>query len=308
MAVSKPCSPACLHARARGGGGGGGMPFSRRTPLLSHSYIELSVTNGLSSRLTAEVRREGVRWVQEFARAVAVTPPTDTGPTAGTGTTITFWPDSDIFGTAECSFDELAERFRELAFLNRGLHISLTDLRRPAEPRSARFRSPGGARDFVAFLDVQAGAPAGPEVIGFVREDERMAGAMEVAFQWRGSGAERVRSFANSLPTPGGGTHEEGFRDGVAAAVNAYARQQKLLTETDPGLDTDRISEGLTAIVSVKLDHPELVGATRGVLGNVAVRGCVGQAVQEHLGRWLEEHPEQAAAVVGRIVQGARRV
>ncbi len=265
------------------------------------------ITNALSNRLTAEVRREGVRSVLEYSRGVAVTPPTQAGPATGSGTTITFWPDADIFGTAECSFDVLAERFRELAFLNRDLDISLSDRRRPADPRSARFRFPGGAREFVAFLHARAEAPVHPDVIGFEREDPQLPGAVEVALRWCHSREERVRSFANSRPTPGGGTHEEGFRDGVAAALNAYAREQQLLTATDPALSADRIGEGLTAVVSVKLDHPELLGAVRDVLGGATVRACVGQAVREHLSGWLEGHPEQAAAVIGRIVEGAHQ-
>ncbi|MDJ0345375.1 hypothetical protein QMK19_21295 [Streptomyces sp. H10-C2] len=200
----------------------------------------------------------------------------------------------------------LTDRFRELAFLNRDLDISLTDKRCPAESRLVRFRFPGGVRDFVAFLDEQAAAPVHPDIIGFEREDPRMAGTMEAALRWHGSGEERVRSFANSRPTPAGGTHVLGFHDGVGAAVHAYARERRLPTGTDPDLSTDRIGEGLAAVVSVKLEHPEFEGSKRGVLGNAMVRACVGQAVQEHLGRWLEEHPEQAAAVIDRIIQGAR--
>jgi DNA gyrase/topoisomerase IV subunit B len=120
------------------------------------------------------------------------------------------------------------------------------------------------------------------------------------------SPGERIRSFANSRPTIGG-THERGFRDGLVAAITAYARERQLLAATGPDLDADRIGEGLTAVVSVKLDHPEFEGSTRGVLGNAAARACVAQAVQEHLGRWLDGHPEQALTVVDRTVQAARR-
>ncbi|MFJ2810559.1 ATP-binding protein [Kitasatospora sp. NPDC087271] len=282
-------------------------PGDRHEVTLGLCGIGPSVTNALSRRMTSEVRREGVRWIQEYARGIAVAPPTQAGPATGSGITIVFWPDADIFGTAECSFDGLADRFRELAFLNRDLDISLTDERCPVEPRSVRFRFPGGARDFVAFLDEQEGAPVHPDIIDFEREDLRMAGTVEVALRWSGSREEQVRSFANSRPTTGGGSHVVGFRDGVAAALNAYARERLLLTATDPDLSADQIGEGLTAVVSVKLDDPEFQGAIRDVLGNTAVRACVGQAVQEHLGRWLEEHPERAAAVLDRIVEAARR-
>ncbi|GGV40829.1 hypothetical protein GCM10010495_67970 [Kitasatospora herbaricolor] len=304
-----------------GGAGGGGGPdlealLTRIEPWVGPDVrhdvtagfgMWLFVANALSRRLLVEVRREGVRRVQEYARGVAVTPLTEAGPADGSGTTLTFWPDAEIFGEVECSFQGLADRFRELAFLNRGLDISLTDRRRSDEPRSVRLRFPGGARDFVAHLDEQAGAAVHGEVIGFEREDPRMAGTLEVALRWRGSGAERVRGFANSRPTPGGGSHETGLRDGLVAAVNAYARGRRLLTEADPDLDEERIGKGLTAVVSVKLDDPRFEGCTRDRLGNGPVRACVGQAVQEHLGRWLTEHPAQAAAVVGRVVRGGRR-
>ncbi|MEU2389699.1 hypothetical protein [Streptomyces sp. NPDC007369] len=265
------------------------------------------VTNALSSRTRAEVRRNGVHWVQEYARGVATTPPTAAGPTTGSGTIIAFWPDTDIFGTAECSFAVLSERFRELAFLNRGLDISITDERSSGGSRSVRHVFPGGARDFVTFLDAQAEAPVHPDVISFEREDPQMAGTVEVALRWGGSREERLRGYANSEPTPEGGTHTAGFRDGVAAALNAHAREWRLLTATTPDLSVDQIVEGLTAVVSVKLDRPEFTGSTHGVLGGAAVRAGVANAVQQHLGAWLHEHPEQAAAIVDRIIRGARK-
>ncbi|MFF8697203.1 ATP-binding protein [Streptomyces sp. NPDC015144] len=265
-----------------------------------------AVVNALSRRMTAEVRREGVRWAQEYARGVATTPLTKVGAATGCGTTITFWPDADIFGTTEFSFDGLEERFRELAFLNQGLDISLTDLRRLDVSHSVRLHFPGGTQDFVDFLDGHAAAHALLETIAFGREVPQMAGEMDIAFRWCSCPDERVRSFANSWPTVDG-THVVGFRDGMAAAVTAYAREHGLLTPMDPDIGADRIREGLTAVVSVKLDRPEFEGATRGVLGNSEVRDCVGQAVQDHLGRWLKEDPERAAAVIDPIVQGARR-
>lgn len=257
------------------------------------------VVNALSRRMTAEVRHEEVRWVQEYARGQAVTPLTEAGAAAGTGTVIAFWPDADIFGTAQFAFESLAERFRELAFLNRGLEVSLADRRRSDAPRSLRFGFPGGARDLVDFLD--GGRPPGAattDIISFEHEDPRMAGVMEVAFHWSDSPEERIRTFANSRSTIGG-AHELGFREGVATAVTAFARERRLLAATEPDLDTERTIAGLTAVVSVKLDRPEFEGATHGVLGNPEVRTCLRQAVRDHLGRWLREHPEQATAVMG---------
>ncbi|MEU2281498.1 ATP-binding protein [Streptomyces sp. NPDC013178] len=285
----------------------GAEPGGRHTTAVRIVALGPAVTNALSSRLTAEVRRYGVRWVQEYTRGVAVTPPTAAGPATGSGTTIAFQPDAGIFETTEVSYAVLAQHFRELAFLNRGLDVTLTDERPPGEPRSERFRFPGGAADFVAFLDAEAGTPLHRDVICFERTDPRMEGTMEVALRWCDSPEERIRGFANSRATLEGGTHEAGFRAGVTAAVNAYARQRRLLTAADPDLTIDRIGEGLTAVVSVKLDCPEFQGATRGRLSGAVIHDCVATAVQEHLGAWLEEQEDAAGAVIGRILQGARR-
>ncbi|MBD0672926.1 DNA gyrase subunit B [Streptomyces sp. CBMA156] len=287
-------------------GAGAGLR-GRHDVMLGHAGVGLVVANALSSRLTAEVRREGVRRVREYARGVAVTPVTGAGPAAGSGTIVTFWPDTEIFGATEFPFDYLADRFRELALLNRDLDVLLTDSRRSDGSRSLRFRFPGGARDHVRLLDART-APSGPGGLGglgFEQEDPRMAGTMEVALRWRDAPDERIRSFANCHPTPRGGTHEAGFRDGVAAALNAHARRRDLLGAADPGLTARQAGAGLTAVVSVKLDRPEFHGSTRDVLGDDTVRGCVGQAVREHLGAWLEAHPEQAAAVVRQAARGA---
>lgn len=281
-------------------------PSSPRHLLLSSFGLGLAIVNALSSRLVAEVQREGVRRVQEYMRGVVVAPPADATNASGTGTTITFWPDAGILKTTECSFDALAERFRELAFLNRDLDVSLRDERRPADPRSARFRSPGGVREMVAFLDGQTAALVHPDVISFEREDARMSGTMEVALRWRRSGQERVRSFANSAPMLGG-THLVGFFEGVEAAINAYAREQRLLTAANRDLAANEIGQGLTAVVSVKLEYPQFEGATREMLSNAEAHTCVREALQEHLGTWLGEHPNQAAAVIGRIMRDTGR-
>ncbi|MFJ5307146.1 DNA gyrase subunit B [Streptomyces sp. NPDC088350] len=274
--------------------------------------VGLFVVNALSSRMTAEVRGEGARRVYAYARGVAVEPPAAVGPATGCGTAISFWPDTEIFETTSCSFTELAELFRQVAFLNRSLKISLTDERPADGPRSVLYQFPDGVRDFVAALGAERGAALDPHVIGFEREDPRMAGTMEVALLWNGahkdshedSHEESIRGFANSRATSEGGTHVDGFRDGVAAAVTAYARKRGLLASADPDLRADRIGEGLTAVVSVKLDRPEFLGCTRGLLGNTDVRVCVAEAVQEYLADWFEEQPERAAEVVDRVVGG----
>ncbi|WP_037604661.1 ATP-binding protein [Streptacidiphilus rugosus] len=269
----------CLRATHRG----------RHEVHLSRFGLGPSVANALSSRLTAEVHLDGTRWTGEYARGVAVSPLTAVGPTADSGTVITFRPDPEIFHTVEFSFDTLADRFRELAFLNRPLDVSLT-----GERRSLRLRFPGGARDFVAFLDEPARtAVHHSDVIGFERDDPQMEGTMEIAFRWSHSPEERIRGFANSLATRGG-THLEGFRDGVVAAVTSHARAHGRFAAAE------RVTAGLTAVVSVKLDQIELEGACRDVLGNGAVRTSVRRAVEEELSRWLADHPEQARALVER--------
>ncbi len=274
----------------------------RHIVAVSHPGAGLLVPNALSSRLTAEVRRDGVLRVQEYARGVPVAPPATVSPATGSGTTITFWPDADIFETTQCSFAVLAERFRQVAFLNRGLGISLTEERAAGDARAVLFRFPDGVRDFVAALDAETGAGIHPDILCFECEDPRMAGTMEVALMWMSSHKRPVRGFTNSRATQEGGTHVDGFLDGVVGAVTAYARQRGLLGAADPGPDAVRIGECCTAVVSVKLDRPEFLGATRGLLGNADVRGCVDEAVRRHLGDWFEERPEWATRVVNRVV------
>lgn len=264
--------------------------------------VGLAVVNALSSRMRAEVRQDGVSTVWEYARGVAVAQPTAPEPTtesgSGSGTTFSFWPDPEIFQTTEQSFEALADRFRELAFLNRALDISLIDEREPAEPASVRFRFPDGVRGFVAYLD---GESSGSDIVGFEQDDPDMEGEMEIAWRWTASSMERIRSFANSWTTHGG-THERGFRDGTADAINTYAREQQLLAETDSDLGDSQIGEGLLAVVAVRLDHPELQGSSRGILSNGHVGARVREAVREHLSRWLDAHPDQAHALISRMV------
>ncbi|MFJ9246710.1 ATP-binding protein [Streptomyces sp. NPDC101776] len=281
-------------------------PSGRRTAIVTHFGVGLLVANALSSRLTAEVRGAGTRWVKEYARGVEADPPVTVGSETGSGTTLSFWPDAEIFETTWCSFSVVAERFRQLAFLNQGLAISLTDERPAAGVRRVVFQFPDGVRDFVAALSAEAetGVALEPDVFGFEREDARMAGTMEVALLWRGSGKARIRGFANSRATREGGSHVYGLRDGVVAAVTAFARERGLPAASDSDARADRIVEGLTAVVSVKLDHPEFLGSTRELLGNTEVRVCVAEAVQERLGEWFAEQPERAPELVDRIVGG----
>ncbi|WP_405866969.1 DNA gyrase subunit B [Streptomyces sp. NBC_01515] len=292
----------------------GSGPIGRRTAVIAPFSLGLFVANALSSRLTVEVRGEGTRWVKEYARGVEVEQPDTVGALTGgvgsateSGTVVSFWPDTEIFETTWCSFPVLAERFRQLAFLNRGLAISLTDERPADGPGRVLFQFPYGVRDFVAALDAETGAYPMADVFGFEREDERMAGTMEVALLWGYSRGARIRGFANSLATHEGGTHLDGFRDGVVAAVTAFAQERGLPAASDLGARADLIIESLTAVVSVKLDQPEYLGATRTLLGNTAVRVCVAEAVREHLGDWFAERPERGEKVIDRVVRASRR-
>ena len=257
-----------------------------------------SIVNALSRRLVVEVWSEGRREVREYACG---SPDVDADahadavlkPASGSGTIFTFWPDPDIFETTDFSFDALAEGFKELAFLYRELNFVLTDER--TEPRTLRLHFPGGVREMVAYLDGEGAS----DIAGFERDEPQMAGMMDIAWHWRGSGQEQIRGFVNTRHTPEGGTHLLGFRDGVAGALTAYARERGLLAASDPDISADAIGAGLTAIVSVKLEFPEFEGCTRGTLGNAEVRGCVRQAVEEHFGAWLADHPQQAAEILG---------
>jgi DNA gyrase subunit B len=272
--------------------------------------MDFLIVNALSSSLTAEVRRDGVRWVQEYAYGVPVTAPVQAGPATGNGTTIGFLPDTGVFEAAAVySFPAMAQRLMELAFLNRGLAVSLTDERVPGEPAVARFRFPDGVRDFVAFIDAGLPLPGSliPEdVVGFEHEDARMGGTLELALRWRGTSGERIHGYANSRLTPEGGTHVEGFREGLAAAIDACARRRGVLSAADPAWGADLVAQGLTAVVSVKLDRPEFLGATRGGLGDATVRTCVAEAVRDRFGAWLAEHPEQAAEIIARTARTTR--
>jgi DNA gyrase subunit B len=221
---------------------------------------------------------------------------TDVEVASGSGTAFTFWPDPDIFETTDVSFEVLVERFRELAFLYRELDFVLTDER--SESRSLRLHFPGGVREMVAHLDGEGES----DIAGFEQDEPQMAGMMEIAWRWRGFGEGQVQGFANARATLGGGTHVLGFRDGVAGALTAHARERGLLAATDPDVGWDAVGAGLTAIVSVKLEHPQFEGCTRDTLSNAEVRGYVRQAVERHFGAWLADHPQQATEILAQTV------
>ena len=226
-----------------------------------------SVVNALSKRLVVQVKRDGNIYEMEFARGKTVKKMTVVGKSQATGTTITFWPDDEIFETTVYSFDTLHDRLQEMAFLNRDLKIVLTD-ERELTPRVEEFCYSGGIIDFVKFLNEGKEVADGlkrPIYLEGKNEADNPAkrGEVEVAIQWNTSYSENVMSFANNIYTPEGGMHLEGFRTALTRVVNDYARKQNILKEKDANLTGDDIREGLTAIVSVKLGDPQFEGQTK---------------------------------------------
>ncbi|NUP34145.1 MAG: DNA topoisomerase (ATP-hydrolyzing) subunit B [Streptomycetaceae bacterium] len=294
-----------LHAGGKFGGGGyavsGGL----------HG-VGLSVVNALSTRLSAEIRTDGHRWTQDYRNGAPLTPPLRHEATSRTGTSLSFWADGAIFETVTYSFETLARRFREMAFLNRGLTLTLTDERPSAGEdgsgpagKTATFRYDGGITDFVTYLNARKGEPVHPSVVTIMAEDPARLLSVEVALQWNGQYAESVYSYANAIHTHGGGTHEEGFRAALTSVVNRYARDKKLLRDKDANLSGEDIREGLTAIVSVKLAEPQFESQTKYKLGNTEARTFVQKTVHEHLADWFDRHPHEASDIVRKSVQAA---
>ena len=292
-----------LHSGGKFGGGGyavsGGL----------HG-VGVSVVNALSSRLEVEIMRDGFTWNQSYELSKPVTDLIRGEPTEDTGTTVTFWADPEIFETIDYSFETLARRLQEMAFLNRGLVISLTDERQDAKdadgkPRQVRFCYDGGIADFVRHLNSSKGEPIHKTIIDFGAEDTHRRISVEIAMQWNSQYSESVYTFANTINTHEGGTHEEGFRAALTSIVNKYARDKKLLKEKDDNLAGEDIREGLTAIVSVKLGEPQFEGQTKTKLGNTEAKTFVQKICHDHLGDWFERNPSEAADIVRKAIQAA---
>ncbi|WP_329404400.1 DNA topoisomerase (ATP-hydrolyzing) subunit B [Streptomyces melanogenes] len=293
-----------LHAGGKFGGGGyavsGGL----------HG-VGLSVVNALSTRLTAEVWADGFRWSQSFEHGEPTGPIARHEETDRTGTTITFWANDAIFETTDYSFETLARRFQEMAFLNKGLTLTLTDERAAAPaadgdegaPRVVSYRYDGGIVDFVKYLNSRKGEPVHPTVIGVEAQDPGRLLSVEIAMQWNGQYTDSVYSYANAIHTHDGGTHEEGFRIALTTVVNRYARDKKLLREKDDNLSGEDIREGLTAIISVKLGEPQFEGQTKTKLGNTEAKTFVQKVVHEHLTDWFDRNPNEAADIIRKAIQ-----
>jgi DNA gyrase subunit B len=268
--------------------------------------VGVSVVNALSSRFEVEIRKDGYVWRQSYAVSEPTGPLARDEQTAETGTTITFWPDGDIFESTVWSFELLSRRLQEMAFLNRGLAITLTDERPDhinGEPHVVSFRYQGGIADFVRYLNASK-EPVHSTVIDF--GDESPGISAEVAMQWTGSYAESVHTFANTINTAEGGTHEEGFRAALTSIVNRYAREQNMLREKDENLTGDDVREGLTAIIHVKLAEPQFEGQTKTKLGNTEAKSFVQRVCNDQLRDWFERNPGEAKAIVIKATQAAR--
>ncbi len=293
--------------------------------------VGVSVVNALSTRLEADICRDGYEWFQTYDKSVPGTL-RQGEKTKKTGSTIRFWADPDIFETTTYDFETIARRLQEMAFLNKGLTIELTDERVAPEavvdevvsdhaeaPKSADekaaeaaapqkvkhrvFHYPGGLVDFVKHIN-RTKTAIQPSVIDF--EGKGPGHEVEIAMQWNAGYSESVHTFANTINTHEGGTHEEGFRAALTTVVNKYAKDKKLLKDKDPNLTGDDIREGLAAVISVKVQQPQFEGQTKTKLGNTEVKSFVQKICNEELQHWFDANPAEAKTVVNKAVSSAQ--
>ncbi len=267
--------------------------------------VGVSCVNALSDYLRAEVRRDGKVYMQEYSLGKPKAPVQVIGESSEHGTTITFHPDATIFQTTVYQFEVLANRLRDLAYLNAGIHLSLTDLRSLDEngkPRTESFYSETGLDDFVKFLDEGKTSLIG-DVIHI--HSNKNGIPVEVAMTYNDSFKENIYSFVNNINTIEGGTHLTGFRRGLGATLKKYAEDSKMLDKVKVELSKDDFLEGLTAVISVKVLEPQFEGQTKTKLGNTEVMGAVDSSIREALGAYLEEHPNEAKAIVEKVILAA---
>lgn len=291
--------------------------------------VGISVVNALSTRLEAEVDTDGYHWAQEYKDSKPGTL-IQGDPTKRTGTTIRFWADPNIFETTVYNFETVSRRLQEMAFLNKGLTITLTDQRvavndvvddvvsdtaeapkhadenAPATTPKVKTRTyhyPGGLEDYVKHIN-RTKTPIHNSIVAFTGKGT--GHELEVAMQWNSGYSESVHTFANTINTHEGGTHEEGFRSALTTVVNKYAKDKKLLKEKDDNLTGDDIREGLAAIVSVKVSEPQFEGQTKTKLGNTEVKSFVQRTCNEHLAHWFEANPADAKTIVTKAVSSAQ--
>jgi DNA gyrase subunit B len=266
-----------------------------------------SVVNALSQKLTVSVKRQGFEWNQSYQDGVPDAPLTKGQATDITGTTITFWPSSIIFETVDFEYEILRTRFQQMAFLNKGLRINLLDERPTAGGRKDSYMYEQGLVDYVQYLNsAKKIEVVHPEIISFEAEDTERRIALEVAMQWTNAYSESVHTYANTINTHEGGTHEEGFRAALTTLVNKFARTSGLLKEKDENLTGEDVREGLTAVVSVKLGEPQFEGQTKTKLGNTEAKSFVQKVTGEFLGDWFERNPAQGKDVVRKALQASQ--
>ncbi|HEX7511349.1 MAG TPA: DNA topoisomerase (ATP-hydrolyzing) subunit B, partial [Chitinivibrionales bacterium] len=262
--------------------------------------VGVSCVNALSQFLEAEVYRDGKIYFMKFNTGVPEEDVKTTGTSDKTGTKIRFKPDSTIFETTDFSFDTLSKRLRELAFLNKGITISVTDER--SDDKKHVFCYPGGLLSYIKFLDENR-TPLHPDPIYFLQQRDTVE--IEIAMQYNDSYAENIFSFANNINTIDGGSHLMGFKKGLTRAINSYIVSYNLLKNNAIELKGEDLREGLTAVLSVKLPHPQFEGQTKTKLGNSEVAGIVEMAVVEYLGTFLEENPPIAKKIIEKCVNSA---
>ena len=291
-----------LHAGGKFGGGGysvsGGL----------HG-VGASVVNALSTTLHVEIERDGSKYFQSYKLGVPDAPLKSVGASENNGTKVSFWPSAEIFDTTIFSFEILSTRFREMAFLNRGLTITLTDERAghvddKGEPVKVVYKYNGGISDFVRHLNSTKGE-AHKNVIDFESEDSKLKISAEIAMQWSAGYTESVYTFANTINTQEGGTHEEGFRASLTSIVNKYGEEWGLIKKREDRLTGDDVREGLTAIVSVKIGEPQFEGQTKTKLGNTEAKTFVQKIVNDKLGDWFAANPSEGRDIVRKCIDAA---
>ena len=284
-----------LHAGGKFGGGGykvsGGL----------HG-VGASVVNALSTKMEVEIKRNGKIYKQTYAKGKTTSPLTEIGNARKTGSKTTFWPDPEIFDETEYDFEVLERRLREMAFLNKGIKITLKD-ERAGKEKNEEFHYEGGLKEFVKHLNTNK-EPLHPDVIYFeVADKER---EVEVAMQYTDRYNEMLLSYANNINTTEGGFHMVGFKTALTRIINDYAKRTKILKENDDSLSGEDVREGLTAIVSVKLTEPQFEGQTKTKLGNSEMRGFVETATAENVMAFLEENPTQAKIIIDKCLRASR--
>ena len=271
--------------------------------------VGISVVNALSRDLSVVVQRDGFFWEQSYKLGVPNSPVEKGIATTKTGTEVTFWPSAEIFETTDFSFEVLSARFREMAFLNKGLTITLRDERaghvtEKGEQLEARYCYEGGIVDFVKHLNLTKGVTH-KSIISLDVEDQKNKMSLEVAMQWNTSFTESVYTFANTINTQEGGTHEEGFRTALTSLVNKFAEEWGYIRRKEDRLTGDDIREGLTAIISIKVAEPQFEGQTKTKLGNTEAKSFTQKAINDAVGEWFEKNPTEGKEIVRKAIDAA---